>query len=101
LACPRERAVIRRQRSSRDPDDSGLARNRAAREVGARMPATQHEVVRVLGGIRKKTIRFTLDGELAIVVGAAVANAVFDAVGAHVLRMPMTAELVRAAVPKS
>lgn len=41
-------------------------------------------------------------GEPAIiVVGAAVANAVFDAVGARVLRMPMTPERVKAAMPKS
>jgi isoquinoline 1-oxidoreductase len=38
-------------------------------------------------------------GEPAIVVvGAAVANAVFDAVGAHVYRMPMTAKRVKAAM---
>jgi len=38
-------------------------------------------------------------GEPAIVVvGAAVANAIFDAVGARVLRMPMTAERVKAAI---
>jgi isoquinoline 1-oxidoreductase len=40
-------------------------------------------------------------GEPAIVVvGAAVANAIFDAVGARVLRMPMTPERVKAAMPK-
>jgi nicotinate dehydrogenase subunit B len=40
-------------------------------------------------------------GEPAIiVVGAAVANAIFDAVGARVLRLPMTAERVKAAMPK-
>ena len=40
-------------------------------------------------------------GEPAIVVvGAAVANAIFDAVGARVLRMPMTADRVKAAMPK-
>jgi CO/xanthine dehydrogenase Mo-binding subunit len=40
-------------------------------------------------------------GEPAIiVVGAAIANAVFDAVGARVFRMPMTAERVLAAIPK-
>ena len=38
-------------------------------------------------------------GEPAIVVvGAAIANAIFDAVGARVYRMPMTAERVRAAL---
>jgi isoquinoline 1-oxidoreductase len=38
-------------------------------------------------------------GEPAIiVVGAAIANAIFDAVGARVLRMPMTAERVKAAM---
>jgi isoquinoline 1-oxidoreductase len=38
-------------------------------------------------------------GEPAIiVVGAAVANAVFDAVGARVLRLPMTRERVKAAI---
>jgi nicotinate dehydrogenase subunit B len=38
-------------------------------------------------------------GEPAIVVvGAAIANAIFDAVGARVLRMPMTAERVKAAI---
>ena len=41
-------------------------------------------------------------GEPAIiVVGAAVANAIFDAVGARVLRMPMTADRVKAAMPKA
>ena len=41
-------------------------------------------------------------GEPAIiVVGAAIANAIFDAVGARVLRMPMTAERVRAAFDRS
>jgi isoquinoline 1-oxidoreductase len=40
-------------------------------------------------------------GEPAIiVVGAAVANAIFDAVGARVLRLPMTAERVKTAMPK-
>lgn len=40
-------------------------------------------------------------GEPAIiVVGAAVANAIFDAVGGRVLRMPMTPERVRASIPK-
>ena len=40
-------------------------------------------------------------GEPAIiVVGAAVANAIFDAVGARVLRLPMTAERVKATMPK-
>jgi nicotinate dehydrogenase subunit B len=39
-------------------------------------------------------------GEPAIiVVGAAVANATFDAVGARVLRMPMTPERIKAALP--
>jgi isoquinoline 1-oxidoreductase len=38
-------------------------------------------------------------GEPAIiVVGAAIANAIFDAVGARVLRMPMTPERVKAAI---
>jgi CO/xanthine dehydrogenase Mo-binding subunit len=41
-------------------------------------------------------------GEPAIiVVGAAVANAIFDAVGARVLRLPMTAERVKAAISAS
>ena len=41
-------------------------------------------------------------GEPAIiVVGAAIANAIFDAVGARVLRMPMTADRVKAAMPKA
>jgi CO/xanthine dehydrogenase Mo-binding subunit len=40
-------------------------------------------------------------GEPAIiVVGAAVANAIHDAVGARVLRMPMTPERVTAAMAK-
>ena len=40
-------------------------------------------------------------GEPAIiVVGAAVANAIHDAVGARVLRMPMTPERVTAAMTK-
>jgi nicotinate dehydrogenase subunit B len=40
-------------------------------------------------------------GEPAIiVVGAAIANAIFDAVGARVLRMPMTADRVLAAIPE-
>jgi hypothetical protein len=34
-----------------------------------------------------------------IVVGAAIANAVFDAVGARVLRMPLTPARVKAALP--
>jgi isoquinoline 1-oxidoreductase len=38
-------------------------------------------------------------GEPAIVVvGAAIANAIFDAVGARLYRMPMTAERVRVAM---
>jgi CO/xanthine dehydrogenase Mo-binding subunit len=38
-------------------------------------------------------------GEPAIiVVGAAIANAIFDAVGARVLRMPMTPERIKAAI---
>jgi isoquinoline 1-oxidoreductase len=41
-------------------------------------------------------------GEPAIiVVGAAIANAIFDAVGARLYRMPMTAERVRAALERS
>jgi isoquinoline 1-oxidoreductase len=41
-------------------------------------------------------------GEPAIiVVGAAIANAIFDAVGARVYRMPMTAERVRTALERS
>jgi len=36
-----------------------------------------------------------------IVVGAAVANAIFGAVGARVLHMPMTADRVKAAMPKA
>ena len=41
-------------------------------------------------------------GEPAIiVVGAAIANAIFDAVGARVYRMPMTAERVREAMRRS
>ena len=40
-------------------------------------------------------------GEPAIIVmGAVVANAIFDAVGARVLRLPMTADRVKAAMPK-
>jgi CO/xanthine dehydrogenase Mo-binding subunit len=33
-----------------------------------------------------------------VVVGAAIANAIFDAVGARLYRMPMTAERVRVAM---
>jgi len=40
-------------------------------------------------------------GEPAIiVVGAAIANAIFDAVGARVLRLPMTPERIKTAMPK-
>ena len=39
-------------------------------------------------------------GEPAIVtMGAVVANAIFDAVGARVLQLPMTPERVKAAIP--
>jgi nicotinate dehydrogenase subunit B len=41
-------------------------------------------------------------GEPAIiVVGAAIANAIYDAVGTRLYRMPMTAERVRAAMEAS
>jgi CO/xanthine dehydrogenase Mo-binding subunit len=41
-------------------------------------------------------------GEPAIiVVGAAIANAIYDAVGARVYRMPMTAQRVKAAMERT
>jgi CO/xanthine dehydrogenase Mo-binding subunit len=69
-----------------------LDRNSDSYRVAARAPKMEIHFIRDAGAQ-------ALGGGEPMCTGAAIANAAFDAVGARVLRLPMTPERVKAALP--